>query len=123
WGITTNGLAMTGPVQKALLAAEYVHVSLDAGTDETYQRLKNGRPGQFAIVLRHLKELVGRRTGVRPQIIVSVLLQSANYHELLTVGQQLKERDVDSLEIKMQHFDPERHMLPEEVDAAYRGLE
>lgn len=127
WGLTTNGIGMTGKVQAMLLNAEYVHVSLDAGSDETYNEIK-GRKGAFDLVLKNIRELVAVRNALqRPrkptQIIVSYLLQTANINELLAICSQLKGLGVDCVEVKMQHYDQRRTMSVDDVNSAYRAVD
>src|SRR4051812_46087818 len=102
WGLTTNGLLLHKPgLGPELLRAQYVHVSLDAGSDATYQSLKKGRPGDFQRVLTNLRLLVRLRgeAGSPMQVVVSVLLQGENYREVPGLSRLLKEAGVDVLEV------------------------
>ncbi len=125
WGVTTNGVKMAGEVINALMNADYVHISLDAGSNKTYQELKNGMPNDFDTVLQNVKDFLRQRESCAsmPQLIVSVLLQNENISELQSISQHLKEIGVDSLEIKMQHFDKRRRMSKEIVEEAYSVIE
>jgi MoaA/NifB/PqqE/SkfB family radical SAM enzyme/tetratricopeptide (TPR) repeat protein len=118
WGLTTNGVYMEGEKLRALLLkAMYVHVSVDAGTDETYATLKKGKPGTLEKVLENVRYLAECRPG--PEVIVSFLLQETNYKELLSLANRVKAIGVDTLEIKMQHFDLRRRMSESAVNEAY----
>jgi pyruvate-formate lyase-activating enzyme len=140
WGVTTNGLGdrsrnIPEELYQSLMNANYVHVSLDAGTDETYRRLKRGRTGDFDTVLKHVTEILQRRElrrkdfhrrqdrDVEPAVVVSVLLQPENFRELLAISQRVKDMGVDSVEIKMQHFHADRRMSEREVKEAYRVID
>jgi hypothetical protein len=56
-------------------------------------------------------------------VVVSFLLQAENFRELDILGRQLKDIGVDSLEVKMQHFDARRHMSEDGVEQAYRCID
>jgi MoaA/NifB/PqqE/SkfB family radical SAM enzyme len=124
WGLTTNGVLMSDPsVRRALLAARQVHVSVDAGSDETYRRLKRGRHGDFQTVVDNIAALVRERGSTpTPEIVVSYLLQEDNVDELPGFARQIKTLGVDTIEIKMQHYDARRVMLKGDVDRAYECI-
>jgi sulfatase maturation enzyme AslB (radical SAM superfamily) len=147
WGITTNGLRLTEAVLTEMFSlrstAEFVQVSLDAGSDETYIELKTNdphkkfRPGQgpFTKVISNIQRLVersenrrqallseGRKEGIVIPIFASVLVQKENYLEIDSLSQQLKALGVNGLQVKMQHFDPRRTMAPEDVNYLYDTL-
>lgn len=131
WGITTNGIRLSGTIVNVLMGARYVHVSLDAGSHETYERLKpaarkKGAARHFDLVLSNLKEFVQERSrrGGGPQVVASFLLQPENFHELFDVARTLKhDVRIDSLEIKMQHYhEHARLMKHADVDQAYAAI-
>ena len=126
WGLTTNGILMKGDgLRTALLSAKYIHVSVDAGSDETYQHLKRGKPGDFENVINNialLREARGR-IGEGPEIVVSFLLQEENYSELRSLAERAKAIAVDSLEVKMQHFDARRMMSRKAVAEVYDAID
>jgi len=122
WGLTTNGLLLHKErLLELLMAANYVHVSLDAGTDLTYQQLKAGRSGDFERVLENVKALAELKvlSKSKVEIVVSFVIQDENYREISQISRRLKEIGVGVFELKMQHFDPRRHMTPESVHEAY----
>ncbi len=123
WGLVTNGLLLQKPaVMEELLKAKFVHISIDAGSDETYQSLKKGRPGDYEKVLRHIRELVERKRagGARVHITASLLLQAENYQEIPELSRRLKHIGVDSFHIKMQHYVPRKIMTPAQIKQAYQ---
>lgn len=122
WGLTTNGLLLNKEgITELLMAANYVHVSLDAGSDLTYQKLKAGRPGDFEKVLANLESLtsVKRLRGSIVEIVVSFVIQDENYFEIPAISKKLKALGVQTFELKMQHFDERRHMKSGNVHEAY----
>ncbi|MBI2094760.1 MAG: radical SAM protein [Candidatus Omnitrophica bacterium] len=126
WGITTNGLSIRKEgVPELLLSADYVHVSLDAGDDETYVRLKRGKPGYFKTVLENIRFLTQERdrAGAKTRIVVSFLIQEENYRQIASISELLKAIGVDSFEIKMQHYDARRGMTDDAVREAYQLIE
>jgi len=122
WGLTTNGLLLhKTDIIESLMVAEYVHISLDAGRDETYRKLKGGRQGSATRVLENVKMLAARRNEKHSglEIVVSLLLQEENYKEIPELSKRLRGSGVNTFEIKMQHFDERRHMKEQAVHEAY----
>jgi wyosine [tRNA(Phe)-imidazoG37] synthetase (radical SAM superfamily) len=122
YGITTNGIDLNKEgISEALMKSTYVHVSLDAGSPETYRDLKGGKEEYFERVMSNIQRLVEMRKaeGSKTRIIVSWLLQSENYQELEGVAQRLNTMGIDDLQIKMQHWDEHRHMTRDEVKSFY----
>ncbi len=126
WALSTNGVFLDkAGVSNALMGSEYAHISLDAGSDETYQALKKGKPGDFDRVMSNLDALVSLRSKRKSsvKIIVSLLIQEENHQEIANVSSLLQAMQVDTLELKMQHYDSRRTMKPEVVDAAFASIE
>jgi len=126
WSLTTNGIRLEGErLLKAVLKAKHVHISVDAGSNETYRALKGGPEHTFDKVIHNIGELTRTRhsSGSRTEIVVSFLLQQENYHELRALAQKLKNANVDSLEVKMQHFDARRRMTDDHVNETYQEIE
>jgi MoaA/NifB/PqqE/SkfB family radical SAM enzyme len=106
-GIFTNGVMMDESTWDVLVRCAYVHVSVDAGTPETYGRIKfAGRPHgsqMFERALANLRELVRRRAstpGSPLAINTSFVLYPENFHEVYRAARILKDLGVDTLRIK-----------------------
>lgn len=86
-GIITN-LAL--PINVSLLSqAVWIRVSLDAGSEESYQLLhRPGRKDAFALVLNNIKDL----TQANPELDLGVnfLIQPENETELVQAAEQVK---------------------------------
>jgi MoaA/NifB/PqqE/SkfB family radical SAM enzyme len=130
WGITDNGLTLPERYVKELLSAEWIQISLDAGSNRTYVELKQNRryedhPGDpFDRVLRNIGRLVHarRRYHASSKIIVSMLVQRENFLEIDQVSRLVKSIGVDGYQIKMQHFDERRQMAPEQIDHLFDAI-
>jgi hypothetical protein len=64
-----------------------------------------------------------RGSASTPEIIVSCVLQQANYRELGKLAESAKKKGADSLEIKMQHFDARRGMTEAAVRHAFASID
>jgi MoaA/NifB/PqqE/SkfB family radical SAM enzyme len=125
WGIVADGIALDKPgIMDEAMHAEYVHVSLDAGSEQTYQSLKQGKKGFYTRVMNNLKVLVERRKETRSkvQVVVSCLLQPENVHQLVSMSKSVRDLGVDQFQLKMQHFDPHRGMTAAQVRRVYERL-
>jgi MoaA/NifB/PqqE/SkfB family radical SAM enzyme len=124
WGLTTNGVKLVGQtVLESLMTADYVHISIDAGSEQTYHDLKGGKLGDYSRALGAVSRLQAQRGGGRtPQIVVSYLLQMENFNELESLAAVVRAAGADVLEIKMQHYDAARIMAEEAVLEALRSI-
>ena len=125
WGLTTNGVRLTRDgVLNSLMSAQYVHVSIDAGSEETYHRLKGGVRGDFAKAINGVENLRKQRgKEEKPEIVVSYLLQMENYRELEGLAVCAESAGADVLEVKMQHFDSRRVMSEQAVRESLESIE
>lgn len=128
YGIFTNAVLMDEACTEALLDAGYVHISIDAGTPETYAALKyGGRPAgkvMFERALTNLARLVQRRaeTGAKVEINTSFVMYPENYHEVRTAAGLIAEAGADSLRLK-QDNSGQRPLSPEQARHAARLIE
>jgi radical SAM protein with 4Fe4S-binding SPASM domain len=89
-GFNTNGVLLTRPVAKALVAAGtgHVHVSLDGASAATYEDVRHGttyapRPGQFERVLGNLRGLLrARGAAEKPRVVLVFVAMRRNVGEL-----------------------------------------
>jgi radical SAM protein with 4Fe4S-binding SPASM domain len=84
-GFNTNGTFLTPEVSERLVRAgvDWLHVSLDGATAETYEAIRDG--SDFALVSEHVRGLVAakRRLGAeRPRVQVVFVAMRRNIHEL-----------------------------------------
>ena len=106
-GLFTNGVFMDSATHETLLRTAYVHVSLDAGTGDTYSLLKQqANPGgrhSIGRVLTNIGSLVEKRAKSplsELRINASFVLYPENYHEVYQAAELLKSSGVDTLRIK-----------------------
>jgi len=106
YGIFTNAVLMDDACIEALLPAGYVHISIDAGTPETYAQLKYGGrsagKAMFDRALANLARLVQRRaeTGSDVEINTSFVMYPENFHEVHTAAELIRAAGADSLRLK-----------------------
>lgn len=106
-GIFTNGVLMGQSVRQALVRAAYVHVSLDAGSEDAYALLKfEGRSSgrrKFVTALENIRQLAVLRAntpGSPLAINSSFILYPENYREVYEAARVLKESGVDTMRLK-----------------------
>lgn len=106
-GMFTNGVLMDESTLDTIVQIAYIHLSLDAGTGQTYGFLKfGGKTGgdkRFEKALENLKNLVHKRANtpnVNLAINSSFILYPENYHEVHQAARILKDIGVDTLRIK-----------------------
>lgn len=119
-GIYTNGTIMDAEIREALLTIDYVHVSVDAATPETFSRVKCGgsRRGLalFERMMANIASLASLRDerGAGVRINASFVVTAQSYREVFEAARLLRDAGVASFRVK--HDNSERMRL----DAAQR---
>jgi radical SAM protein with 4Fe4S-binding SPASM domain len=99
-GFNTNGTFLTRESSERLVRAglTWLHVSLDAATAATYERIRDG--ADFALVTRHLRELVAARRRAAaelPAVQVVFVAMRRNIAELPALVRLVHRWGVDGL--------------------------
>lgn len=95
--ITTNGQILTDKNIDKLLGRNIdLYISLDAGTPETYAKLRNDRFDDILVNLRRLIEAKGG-SGQLPRINLVFMPMQVNVHELETFVKLCADLDVDRM--------------------------
>src|SRR3954451_16708033 len=89
-GFNTNGVLLTRPVARELVAAGtgHVHVSLDGASAASYEDVRHGtalapRPGQFKRVVANLRGLLAARGDAgRPRVVLVFVAMRRNVGQL-----------------------------------------
>ncbi|MGN7471989.1 radical SAM protein [Brevibacillus sp. SAFN-007a] len=77
---------------------QFIRFSLDAGTDETYQKAHRVRPGTFHTVINNISKIVKRKIGTT--VGVSVIVHETNYKDIVKAAELMRNLGVDYLEFK-----------------------
>lgn len=107
-GLFTNGILldrMTDDNRRYLdvvADASYIHLSLDAGSPETYSMLK-GKKEDFERIMRNLKEIVSAREKRKSKLEIGVgyIITPENYLEIVPICTMLKDYGVDFIRFKV----------------------
>lgn len=101
--ISTNGVLLSPEVSRdCLKSLTWVRFSIAGITDETYDKIQRGRPGDLSRVLYNMEEAVKvkREQDCHTTLGVQLLLLPDNAKEIVQMGRQLKEIGVDYFTIK-----------------------
>ncbi len=117
--VNTNGVFFTpGKAEGILPHAQWVRVSLDAGTRDTYAYLHGTQPGDFDTVVANLAQANRLRTsnGWPCALGIQMLLLPENRHEAVMLAGMARDIGMDYLAIKpySQH--------PQSITDEYRGV-
>lgn len=106
-GVFSNAVLMDSEIMSALLKMNYINISLDAATPETYAKLKfRGNPmGEklFINLIDNIKKLIKLRTKSRSSkldINASFILYPDNYKEIYEAAKMLKEIGIKTMRMK-----------------------
>lgn len=123
-GLFTNGVLMDQSVREALVRASYVHISLDAGSPDSYSLLKvEGRSSgrkRFQSALDNTRRLATLRANTPDSPLAinsSFILYPENYREVYDAAVLLKESGVDTMRLK-RDISGERLLEPDQVREA-----
>ena len=101
--ITTNGSLMTKDVSEGILdAVEWIKVSCNAGTPETYSKIHRVKPDQFGVVMRNLDDAVAVREKLGSNCVlgIQILLLPDNCDEVETLAQRARDIGLDYIVVK-----------------------
>ncbi len=102
-GITTNGVLMRPGISDAILdSVEWIKISLNAGTPETYSKIHGTSAEDFNKVVSNMEYAVKRRSRQKSKCVLGlqILLIPENSHEVITLARRAKDMGVDYLVVK-----------------------
>ena len=103
-GLNTNGVNLTADTFKLIEYPQFqwVKLSLDAGTPETYSSIKSSSPDKFWKAYRNIRNFVEYKEYYKSNITIGVgfIIVPENYHEVLPLAEELKQIGVDSFRIR-----------------------
>ncbi|HUT25591.1 MAG TPA: radical SAM protein, partial [Sumerlaeia bacterium] len=83
FNLETNGNLLTPRMWERIahLRIDYVNVSIDAATRETYERIRRG--GDWSVLMRNLEFLVGKQNeGAIKELQINMVVMRSNRHEI-----------------------------------------
>jgi MoaA/NifB/PqqE/SkfB family radical SAM enzyme len=101
--ITTNGVLMKPAVSDKILdVTEWIKVSCNAGTPETYSKIHQTKPGDFDRVMANLEYAVNAKNtrGLRCTLGMQILLLPENDTEVELLAKTAKDIGLDYLVVK-----------------------
>lgn len=101
--LATNGALLTrDKAEICLHALTWIRFSIAAATEETYQKIQRGKPGDFGRVLQNLKDAVAIKQAkkLRTTLGAQLLLLPENRDEVLLLAKILREIGMDYLTVK-----------------------
>lgn len=101
--LATNGVLFTkDKAEKCLHALTWIRFSIAAATEETYQKIQRGKPGDFGRVLKNLEDSVAikREKKLRTTLGAQLLLLPENRDEVVMLAKTLREIGLDYLTVK-----------------------
>ena len=101
--ITTNGVLMRpGVTDQILSSVEWIKISLNAGSAETYSKVHGTSAKDFDKVISNIEYAAKkkRREDINCTLGVQILLIPENYHEIEMLTQISKEMGVDYIVVK-----------------------
>ncbi len=101
--VTTNGVLLRPEIIKKIInSVEWIKISINAGTAETYSKVHGTKKSDFNKVLSNIEYAVKLRDDnkSRCKIGMQILLIHANYNEVQLLAQKAKAIGVDYLVVK-----------------------
>lgn len=101
--LTTNGTLMTRAISEKILdAVEWIKVSCNAGTPETYAKIHRTKPDQFTKVIRNLEDAAALRcrSSSRCTLGIQIVLLPDNCDEVETLVRLSRDIGLDYVVVK-----------------------
>lgn len=119
--VSTNGMHLTATKSKDIINSglDYLSISLDGATKETYEIFRIG--GQFKLVVSNIRNLVKIRNALRRPLTIEIqfIIMRHNEHEVAAIEELARYLQVDRLRLKtvLIKKDKWKELLP--LDAKY----
>lgn len=106
--LVTHGVLLSDRTIELLTRARWVRVSLDAGSPETYARIRGVSASQFERALKSIEKLVAAKSFCMSDttIGISFVVTRENYREIVDAARRAKSLGVDTFRISAV-FQPE----------------
>ncbi len=101
--VSTNGVLLTPEISKECLGSlTWIRFSTAGITEETYNKIQRGRPGDLSKVLTNMEAAVKvkKEQGLHTTLGVQLLLLPDNKNEIVQMGKELRRIGVDYFTIK-----------------------
>lgn len=102
WALVTNGTKLSPQLQDALVrSASWVRISLDAGTPETYARVRETPPATFRRVLDSVASLTAnkREKGSALEVGIGFVVTPDNWREVMEAVGEAKAAGADNIRL------------------------
>ena len=122
-GMFTNGVLLTHDIHDTLLKMDYILISLDAGENSTYVKLKcNGTDNnEFHTIINNIKALNSKKKEInsKTDINIGYMLNQFNYNEIYKIAKEMKKIGVYYFRLKTDIssqilLDEEQHAIVKE---------
>ncbi|MCD4676446.1 MAG: radical SAM protein [Desulfobacula sp.] len=108
--VTTNGVLMTPEISRKILGAtEWIKISCNAGTPESYARIHRTKPGDFEKVIDNMTRAVEikKENKYSCTLGLQIILLDQNSDEIETLAKTAKNIGVDYMVVKPYTFHPD----------------
>ncbi len=108
--ITTNGVLMTPDISEKILGStEWIKISCNAGTPETYAKIHHTKPSDFDRVIQNMARAVEIRkeNGFSCTLGLQIILLDQNSEDVEKLAQTAKDIGVDYMVVKPYTFHPD----------------
>jgi MoaA/NifB/PqqE/SkfB family radical SAM enzyme len=116
--VTSNGTLITGDYARLMvdLGIRKLDVSIGAANADTYHKLTGATPETFERIYETLKILTGykkEKASTKPRVIITNVICSVNYFEVIEMIKRGIEADVDAVAFHRMYFCEKRRELVE----------
>lgn len=103
-GMFTNGVLLTPDIHDTLLKMDYILISLDAGENSTYVKLKcnDTDNNEFHTIINNIKALNSKKKEIngKTDINIGYMLNQFNYNEIYKIAKEMKQIGVHYFRLK-----------------------
>ena len=131
-GVFTNGTLIKKEMFDSILKMKYILISLDAGNEETYDKIKcqNVKTNYFNNLIKNIESLAKRKEELKSNTDINIgyVINQYNYNQIYEVAKILKKAGVHYLRFKtdiasiLNLSSEERNEAKKQIDKAKKEL-
>ena len=115
-----TGLIASSNIRHAIIeSADWVGISLDVASKQTYCKLKKSKLSDFDNIIEGILKLVAERNNKSPKIVLKSLLHHLTYNEMYDFAELGKKLNVDAVHFRPMYYDKYKYHIGVRKTAAY----
>jgi len=124
-GVITNGVYADKFLDDITYSLDWIGMSIDAASPETFEKLKGTTSADFFRVINNIKQIIRKRENGLPTVTYKFLLHPDNYHEIIDATKLAKSIGCDQIHIRPAYGSREGNKplwYPDMIDIVHKNI-